>query len=102
MASKKIKRTLIESYDYEVMRRNGKTMELIGVVNNPSSIRSMKEQKQVLKDNEYMESDVLVLTGTTQKSYEMSEDDFKKYATVVNNIVENGESDNDESEQDNE
>lgn len=80
---KTITRTLIIGYNYDVCRRSGNTMEIVGSIMNPTVIRSIKEQKKVLVENEYLETDVLVMTNTEQRLYEMSEADFITYATVV-------------------
>jgi hypothetical protein len=98
---KKITRTLIVGYNYNVLRQNGNTMEIIGTVTVPTVIRSMKEQKNVLTAKKFNESDVLVLTGSTQKQYEMSEADFMKYATAVTDVSEEtkDEQPTDENEQ---
>jgi hypothetical protein len=95
----KITRTLIVGYNYNVLRQEGNTMNIIGAVSVPTVIRSMKEQKAVLTANKYQESDVLVLTGSTQKQYEMSEADFMKYATVVTDVKEGSDDSNDKEQE---
>lgn len=85
---KKITRTLITGYNYDVLRKSGTTMEILGSVTVPSVIRSIKEQKNVLTENGFEETDVLVMAKSEQKQYEMTEADFVKYATVVTDVTE--------------
>jgi hypothetical protein len=68
-------------------------MEIVGTIEVPTVIRSIKEQKKVLAEKQFNESDVLVLLSTTQKQYEMSESDFMKYATVVTDTTEGTDKD---------
>lgn len=83
---KKIKRTIIIGYKYDVLEKNGTTMEILGSVVNDTVIRSIKESRNVLVANGYDEDCVLVQTGLEQKVYEMPESTFMQYATVVEDI----------------
>lgn len=80
---KTIKRTIIVGYNYEVAEKQGNTLEIIGTLQAPSTIRSIKEGKKLLGENGFSEDCVLVPTGTEQKVFEMSEALFMEYASEV-------------------
>lgn len=83
---KKIKRTIITGYKYDVLEKGGEGFKIIGQVVTPEPVRSVKETKNVLILNEYDENCTLVQNGIEQKSYEMPEAVFMEHATVVNEI----------------
>lgn len=83
---KKIKRTIIVGYKYDVLEKNGSEVKIIGELINDEPIRSVKEGKNVLILNEFDENCILVQSGIEQKSYEMPESVFKQHATIVSEI----------------
>lgn len=100
MANEKmITRTIIVGYNYDVLRKEGKIMTIVGTVTVPKPIRSLKEQKVVLTANKYLESDSIVQTDTITKQFAMGEADFMKNAIVVTDVTENTESQEQKDEQ---
>lgn len=85
---KKVTRTIIVGYNYDVLRKNNGQIELLNTIVVANAIRSVKEQKEILKANGFAENDILVKNGVEQKKFEMSEADFMKYATVVADVEE--------------
>jgi hypothetical protein len=80
---KKITRTIITGYKYDVVEKNGTTMAIIGQIVNEVSVRSTKESNKIIAENGYPENCILVPNGVEQMVYEMPQDVFIQHATVV-------------------
>lgn len=84
MEGKKISRTLITNYVYDVMSREGDTLTKVGTVKSPTALRSVKQQSAEIKKAKFDDSKCVLIYNTVEQSkYEMSETDFLQYATKV-------------------
>lgn len=81
-----ITRTITTGIVYDVMERKGNVLTKIAEVVTPSILRSVKQQNVVLADNAMDVESVLIFNRANEKKYEISEEDFIKYATVVTEI----------------
>lgn len=84
---KKIKRTIIVGYKYEVLEKKGTVVTVIGELTNAEAIRSVKEGKKVLLANNFDEECILVPAGMEQRVYEMPESTFMQHATIVSEEI---------------
>jgi hypothetical protein len=80
---KVVSRTLISAYKYEVMKREGNGLQFVQVIHSAEPIRSTKKQQDLLESEKLDKNFVLVPAGTIEQKYEMTENDFIKYATLV-------------------
>jgi len=87
LKGKTLTRTMVSGYVYNVMEKKGTSLELVKEITLPAVIRSIKQQKQILLDNQLPASNVLVLNRTLSTKYEMLESDFIKYSKVVTEVV---------------
>lgn len=88
---KKISRTIVTGYEYDVMKREGANLTKIGTVITDKAIRSVRQQKEILVLNKLGSDNVLVYVKTVSKQFEISESDFMKYATEVTEVTKNKE-----------
>lgn len=86
--SKKIVRSIVSGYAYNVMEKKGSNLVFVKEVISPVVIRSVKQGKEFLKREHLNENYVLVLNKTLQKRYEILESEFMKYAHEVKEVNE--------------
>lgn len=81
--AKTITRTITTGYNYNAFITAGENLKKIGSVTVKEQPRSIKAEKAILAENKLDENAILVLAGTTEKLYKMSEENFIKYAEEV-------------------
>lgn len=89
---KRIRRTIITGYNYEVFMKEGNVLQNVGSLIAPNTIRSIKEQKKILVANKFDENAILIAGDINTKVYEMTESDFMKYAVIVEDAPKEKES----------
>jgi len=82
----KITRTIATGYVFDVFKKTGNTLEKTGEVISPVQLRSIKQQKLVLAENNMEVESVLIFNRANETKYEISEEDFIKYASVVTEV----------------
>lgn len=86
---KQVTRTIITGYDYDVLKREGNNLNKVDAITIDKPIRSIKQQNEVLADNGFDGSHVLVLNKAVSKQFTMNESDFILHATQVTDVSEN-------------
>ena len=81
--AKTITRTITTGYNYNAFITEGDNMKKVGSVTVKEQPRSRKAVEAILTENKLDTTAVLVLSGTTEKLYKMSEEDFIKNSAEV-------------------
>lgn len=81
--AQKITKTITTGYIYDVFKKKGDNLTKVATLTSSEQFRSAKGIKEFLKANEQDENATVILVGTIDKKYEISEEDFIKYATEI-------------------